>query len=207
VREALSNYWKKVAVAVDLWLLVRWHALLTWLLLGGVTFWIVRQRWLYFEVYDFALRATAEVTSRTGLSIREDMLRMAGTAGMIVWYQPVVLRLGILRGAAWMTIAAIGWGMTCWIPDTGVSMYSPIVAGIITGLTGLAAIGRRRRVWLAFVGGALDAVAIQATFADKWSAWLVPWYCCVVLGWALAIVMIYGTDPISKAAAQRDPET
>jgi hypothetical protein len=127
-------------------------------------------------------------------------LLASSICGLMCWFQPFALRLGLIRGALWViSFTVLAMAVISLQPRMfrfGFDFMWILLGGQFCGLPGLVAIGARTRAWLTLVGGALAIVILILIRADQAST-----SAAFLLGnLPYAAVMIYGTRRINRAS-------
>jgi len=126
-----------------------------------------------------------------------DFLALLNTFALLSWCQPLLLRMGTLRGVMWLLLhcgLSIAVVMYWDGRETHNRLLDAVLVGNLCGVPGLVAIGARTRAWLSLVGGAMSVAVLSVVM---WSGISpihtnLPWF--VMLSQApYAAVMIYGT--------------
>jgi hypothetical protein len=193
---------------LDRWLEPRWRALLTWVVIAVPSGFVLEIDWRWINEGAGFVHRTVQRLS--GISLPFAFHQYGAWSPPLLflyWFPPVLLRLGSWRTGIWLTasillgIADIVWifqsiGRDWWPGSTRLPLA--ILFGQLFGLPGLAAIGRRTRVWVTFPASVL-ASAIAFVALPHPSAHFAFAMASVIYG----AVMLYGTDPLPRRAAER----
>ena len=133
---------------LDDWFSARWRALASWMLLVGLS-----QSALEYgagPALDHAASIVAATLQRyVGFSPPEWVMLTFSVFTLLCWFQPIVLRLDLIRGVLWvMTYAVFGTALTSLLSvsrSITVDVAWRLVVGQCCGLPGLVAIGARSR--------------------------------------------------------------
>jgi hypothetical protein len=182
----------------DWWFAARWRALITWTVLAWISASLLEggfRPWMDFVTR----RLSAILRSIVGYSPPAAVLEMSSVFAVMCWFQPMCLRLGILRSALWIvvyvTVGLAIYAMYSVLGERlGEALFDAVLLPPMFGLPGLVAIGVRTRVWLSPCAAILSTIAVFAFWNSRGS--LVP--AALLANIPYALLMLYGTRPIES---------
>jgi hypothetical protein len=131
---------------LDRWCAVRWRALITWIVLTGVMSLMLdfSEDWLFSQVQH----APQSILQIGALPSRlEDAWQISLEVALVTWFHPVLLRVGLFRGAYWvMVFSAVCFARV--LIDENSTTILVIASFLAAALPGLALIGVRTRPWM-----------------------------------------------------------
>jgi hypothetical protein len=189
----------RIAGWMDAWLAVRWRALLTWIVLAGLSGLALKMG--YIDWIEGVLRwVTTELSPYLGTLPNLRYVVICQFLVVLNWYQPVALNLGLGRCLLWIALSVVLGISAVVMLDRPYRPYDNhiinlLIVGLLGGVPGLVVIGVRTRPWMTFVGAAL---AIGLLITTGWTSKVLGLE-ALVFGMILAnlpyaAVMIYGTS-------------
>jgi len=181
-------WWTPLALALDRWLQPRWRALLTWVVLAALSTSVMLS-----ERFAHALNGGVEfildqllthMPSGSPWQPTSYVSVFVATAVFVqCWWQPLILRLGLLRWCIW-----VGTAILMTVPFTVADGAVMWFWGVLGGVPGLAMAGRRTRPWMSIIAA---GVASPLVLVDP----LIGIWLASSLNGA---VMLYGTSPLPR---------
>jgi hypothetical protein len=182
------------------WLEPRWRALATWLVLAFVSgAGLVAGR----NGIDTGVKMVGDAfRSYLGISLPVELLGYFNLFALISWFQPLALRVGLVRGVIWMIAYAVlgivvlnilgRWpGAHSWIEN--------ILLAHLCGLPGLDCIGARTRPWLSLVAGSLSVRLLALIYpVPHETTWFHASMLLMTANLPYAAIMLYGTRLIRR---------
>jgi hypothetical protein len=178
---------------LDRWCAVRWRALITWIVLTGVMSLMLdfSEDWLFSQVQH----ATQSILQIGALPSRlEDAWQISLEVALVTWFHPVLLRVGLFRGAYWvMVFSAVCFARV--LIDENSTTILVIASFLAAALPGLALIGVRTRPWMILPAAACFSAAASVLYEEEGHllhlAASVPY----------PVILLYGTRLIRPATA------
>jgi hypothetical protein len=171
----------------------RWRALLTWVgfavLAGAVT------NWVGFEGFNKIYEGFENLVNLISpVRVSREYMNLVMSVNLFlawIWYEPVVLRLNLVRGAAWLILRVTqlwSFGSVAGPGDNGAAAVIGIlaIAGMVPVLWNW-----RSRPWMPLVGSTLSfefAALVVRTHPRVGFLFWVP-----IFSLPVAVVMLYGT--------------
>jgi hypothetical protein len=180
------------------WMARRWLAVLCWIGLAAMTHRAMNS--------DIINRLWASTTTLRANILTLAPLRFANLwetlpwVACSVWFQPVVLRLGLIRAGLWIVVSTVVW--TIWFgPFAGVHPWVGILGQATAfAIAGLTAAGQRSRPWMSIVAGLVSMIAFILVYPRL--EFLLSggrfWVYSALLELPLAVVMVYGTERLAR---------
>jgi hypothetical protein len=196
---------------LDRWCAVRWRAWVTWVVLARLMAYVIFETSFAYSV----MHLVAENVPSFLWRYRHVGGHAAVMALFATWYEPVLLRLGTVRGAVWLTLAVAFMQMFEHLlmrsVDPRLSPLSAhvliIAAFLVRGAAPcLALIGRRiPMVMAALAAGVWTAIQyagyIVTVSSEAWAVWLSglrEWMIGTTAATLYAFILLYGTKLIEK---------
>ena len=195
---------------LDWWCAARWRALLTWVALS----------WLMMRFDNYWVRpvtidwiASWPFPSAAGRWYFGEMWLWACTYSLMGWFQPILLRLSLVRTVVWIGILVL----SVEVPKVGMSNGVMVSQGnapwmindfVSATLPGLALIGERSRPWMMIVAAALS-VFVQ-WLSGSIAEWLgfqrgqLYYANLVISSLPYAAVLLYGTRRLLPSSPRLD---
>jgi hypothetical protein len=193
----LTEHRSRLSQWLDWWFEPRLRALITWIVLAFVPVLLLEDFQLNYLVYsasDFVIQTFGRY-----IGFSPSIVTVANVCYLAVfaWFQPLALRIGVLRGVAWIFVDCF-LGTVAAYAAPGIA---PILAfGHLCGIPGLLTIGVRTRPWMTFAGGAASILVAWA--ARSWGGFEprseTVKYLILISNVPYAVVMLYGTSLISR---------
>jgi len=180
---------------IEWWFAARWRTLITWAVFAGASACLIDsgfRGWMDL----LTRRLSMTLRSLTGYSPTAAFLEMASVFGVMCWFQPLCLRLGVIRSTLWI-VSYVAVGLVIYMVYPLISnrfseaLFDAVLLPPMLGLPGLAVIGVRTRAWISPCAAILSSIAVFAFWRSEGS---------LLTGALLANVpyaalMIYGTKP------------
>ena len=142
--------------------------------------------------------------SLIGYSPTAAFLEMASVFGVMCWFHPLCLRLGVIRSTLWI-VSYVTVGLVIYMVYPLIShrfseaLFDAVLLPPMLGLPGLAVIGVRTRPWISPCAAIVSSIAVFAFWRSEGS---------LITGALLANVpyaalMIYGTKPLRPSSGSR----
>ncbi len=184
----------------DRWLQPRWRALLTWVVLAlimGMALDAGLESYLR-ESVDSSVTKVNSLVPGWVTSAHSSLVLIVNFVSLVTWYQPLLLRVGLLRWVIWMggaAATAAGFSFYAW-------SLGPWEAAIFfwawPSIGGLLLIGQRCRPWMSLPAGVLSVIVGTVLFERQHE---VPWWWIPVTNLRYAAVMLYGTWRLERQNA------
>jgi len=187
---------------IDRWLEPRWRALLTWVVLAVLMTLITQSERFMGSV---AAGVAWVFEGLLGGVLFELLPRLIGSNAIVIgmvstsvlasaWYQPLVLRVGLLRWSIWMC-ANLLITAAAFAAAPALLTGPEWVSGLFYGLPGLAILGRRTRPWMSLVAaGVATVIGYSWWVSGRSDPWLNACWWTIIYG----AVMLYGTEPLAR---------
>jgi hypothetical protein len=156
---------------MDWWFAARWRALIAWVAFACISAAVIDstpREWVGFVTS----RLWNILRSLIGYSPPAAVLEVSSVFGLMCWFQPVCLRLGIIRSALWIVIyVAVGLAIHTIYPlmagRFGAALFDALLLMPLFSLPGLAAIGVRTRPWLSPCASILSSIALYVLWSPR----------------------------------------
>ena len=180
---------------VEWWFAARWRTVITWAVFAGASACLIDSGFRgWMDLVTRRLSMT--LRSLIGYSPTAAFLEMASVFGVMCWFHPLCLRLGVIRSTLWI-VSYVAVGLVIYMVYPLISnrfsgaLFDAVLLPPMLGLPGLAVIGIRTRPWISPCAAIVSSIAVFAFWRNEGS---------LLTGALLANVpyaalMIYGTKP------------
>ena len=190
------------------WFAAQWRAFLTWMVLAIIAGRLVE---IDSELLDRHTIWMVSALNDYGIVLNASDFYIGNMVVAQIWFQPVALRIGLLRTVLWIVLASLAATVMLSVcPDRWHGLASLISVGNLAGLPGLLVTGVRTRPWLSPVGGLVSITALQLvnSLAPTFEWLRYSFLRDTIISQAIyAAVMLWGTWRIEPRERDGEPET
>jgi hypothetical protein len=183
---------------LDWWLAARWRALLTWVVLAGVSAWIVHDWWGRFSRVVWLFTEMVNSVSPVAFPAAFNSVAHSASGALFAWwYEPFVLRLSLARGAAWLSVRIGCVAVFTLLAPRSIPYWWILSAVFVVPSVILVPVlwGWRSRPWMPIVCGTLCV----ALYSLQMSMWIRSFVFQVL--WA--VLLLYGTRLLSAEEREK----
>jgi hypothetical protein len=181
----------------DWWLAPRWRALITWVVLAFLSACVIESG-VRSSMDSVARWVSMMLTSLIAYTPPAWILEMSSVFAAASWFQPLCLRLGVLRSALYILIYVIV-GLIILPGRSFIDsepLHDAMLLAPMLGLPGLVAIGIRTRPMLSFPAAALSILAGFLFWTRDGSLTSA----LLLANLPYAVAMLYGTRLVDRHA-------